>query len=309
MKVVITDFIKLDPESRQRLEKIPDIKIYDDADNDPKVIIDRIKDAEIITASYIDITSEIIGRCPKLKYIISPAVGSDWIDKKAATDHEIKILNCPSFNSQAVAEHAIALMFAVKRKIVQAHESLINGTWAPKEFIGTEIKDKHLVTIGHGNIGKKIATMAVGLGMKTSYSDSKTSDESVNKLLQVADVLVLCLSLNESTRGWLNKQRLNLLKNNCVVINVARGLIIDQEPFYEILKGGKIQGAGIDVFPNDRTIREADESIKRFLKLPNVVGTPHIAYNTIETSQRLGPELLADIESCLVGKPINVINK
>lgn len=308
MKIVITDFIKLDPESRKELEKIPDIKIYDDADNDPKKIVEKIKDAEIITASYIDISAEIINQCPKLKYIISPAVGSDWIDKKAATEHGIKVLNCPTFNSNAVAEHAIALTFAVKRNLFVAQQSILDGKWEPKNLLGTEVGGKNLVTVGHGNIGKKILNMASALGIKTSYIDSSSLPEEIVNLLSKADILIFCLPLTEKTKGWLNKERLSLLKNSCIVINVARGLVIDQEPLYEALLNKKIAGAGIDVFPNDGTIRESDETIQRFAKLPNVITTPHIGYFTLEAAQRLGPELLADIKSCLEEKPINVVN-
>ena len=126
MKVVITDKINFDASSRKKLEKIPDIKIYDDVPTSEKDIIERIKDAEIATAWYIDITREIIESAPKLKYIVVPAVGTEWVDSKAATEKGIKVLNCPTFNSQAVAEHAIGLMFAVKRQIVAAHQSILN---------------------------------------------------------------------------------------------------------------------------------------------------------------------------------------
>ena len=127
MKIVITDFINIAPEDREKLEKFPDITIYDDTINDPKILSERLRDAEIATANFIDLTGDIITSAPKLKYIISPAKGYDWIDVKKATEKGIKVLNCPTFNSQAVAEHAIGLMFAVERKIVQAHNSILKG--------------------------------------------------------------------------------------------------------------------------------------------------------------------------------------
>lgn len=308
MKIVIPDKLILDVESRAKLESFSDIKIYDDVVNDPLIIIERIKDAEIVTANYIDLTKEIIEASPKLKYIISPAVGYDWIDSKTATEKGIKILNCPTFNTQAVAEHAIALIFSVKRQILNANKSILNGKFDSMEFTGTEVSGKTLVCIGNGNIGSKILTMAKGLGMNTDYVDTKTNDEDLKIKISKADILVLSFPLNDKTRGFLNEEKLSLLKPNSIVINIARGLVIDQEAFYKALSENKIAGAGIDVFPKDETLRETNEEIMRFAKLPNVVATPHMAFNTKESENRLGSELIADIESCINGNPINVVN-
>lgn len=308
MKIVISDKIELDNDSRKKLENIAGVKIYDDVVNEPSVIIDRIKDAEIVTANYIDLTKEIIEACPKLKYIISPAVGYDWIDSKVATERGIKILNCPTFNTQAVAEHAIALMFAVKRHILNANKSILNGKFDSIEYSGTEVAGKTLVCIGNGNIGSKILTMAKGLGMDTDYIDTKTNEIEFNSKISKADVLILSFPLNDKTKGLINEEKISLLKPSAIVINVARGLVIDQEAFYKVLVENKIAGAGIDVFSKDETLKETNEDIMKFAKLPNVVATPHMAFNTIETIDRLGGELIADIESCVQNKPINVVN-
>lgn len=188
MKIIIPDKINLDKSSRLKLESMPDITIYDDVVNDPKTIIDRIKDAEVVTANYIDLTGEIIRSSPNLKYIISPAVGYDWIDSKIASERGIKILNCPTYNTQAVAEHAIALMFAVSRQIVKANNSILNGRFDSMAYPGTEVGGKTLVCLGNGNIGSKILRMASGLGMVTDYIDSKTSPKEFDAKLSKADI-------------------------------------------------------------------------------------------------------------------------
>lgn len=307
MNIVIPDLIKLDSNSRKKLESIPDIRIYDDVVNDPAIIIDRIKDAEVVSANYIDLTKEIIEASPKLKYIISPAVGYDWIDSKTATEKGIKILNCPTFNTQAVAEHAIALMFAVKRQILNANKSILNGKFDSMEFTGTEVLGKTLVCIGNGNIGSKVQMMAKGLGMNTDYVDTKTNQEEFNNKISKADVLVLSFPLNDKTKELIDEEKLSLLKSDAVVINIARGLVVDQDAFYKVLSENKIAGAGIDVFPKDETLKKTNEDIMKFAKLPNVVATPHMAFNTKEAVGRLGTELIADIESCIHGNPINVV--
>jgi D-3-phosphoglycerate dehydrogenase len=308
MKIVIPDKLILDAESRSKLESFPDIKIYDDVVNDPQTIIERLKDAEVVTANYIDLTKEIIEALPKLKYIISPAVGYDWIDSKTATEKSIKILNCPTFNTQAVAEHAIALMFAVKRQILNANKSILNGKFDSMEYTGTEVSAKTLVCIGKGNIGSKVLSMANGLGMITDFVDTKTNADDFNKKISNADVLVLSFPLNDKTKGLINEEKLSLLKSSAIVINIARGLVVDQDAFYKVLFENKIAGAGIDVFPKDETLKETNEDIMKFAILPNVVATPHLAFNTKEAGDRLGAELISDIESCLNNNPINVVN-
>lgn len=308
MKIVIPDKISLDKASRLKLEAIPDITIYDDVVNDPKTIIERIKDAEVVTANYIDLTGEIIRSSPNLKYIISPAVGYDWIDSKAASERCIKILNCPTYNTQAVAEHAIALIFAVSRQIVKANNSILDGKFDSMAYTGIEVSGKTLVCLGNGNIGSKILRMASGLGMITEYIDSKTSPKEFDAKLSKADIFVLSIPLNEKTKEIINKSKLSLLKSSAIVINVARGLIIEQDAFYEALVNNKIAGAGIDTFPDDQTLKETNDQIMKFAKLPNVVATPHMAFNTYEATNRLGEELIKDLNSCLNGKPENVVN-
>lgn len=308
MKIIIPDKIDLDTVSRKRLENFPDIQIFDDVVNKPETIMERIKDAEIVTANYIDLTSEIIKASPKLKYIISPAVGYDWIDLTAAKERGIKILNCPTFNTSAVAEHAIALMFAVARKIVLANNSIFEGKFDSMAFKGTEVRGKTLVCLGRGNIGSKVLTMASGLGMNTDYIDTKTSANELDEKISKADVLVIAVPLNENTEGLINESKISLFKQTAIIINVARGLIVEQEALYKALSNKSIAGAGIDVFPDDQTIKVTNDHIMKFARLPNVVSTPHMAFNTIESEERLGSELIADIESCLAGDPINIVN-
>ncbi len=307
MKIVITDFINIPIEAKNKLKSLTSIIIYEDTINDPRVTEERIKDAEIVTANYIDLSKYLIDSAPNLKYIISPAKGYDWIDSKAAKARGIQILNCPTFNAQAVAEHAIALMFAVKRQILNVNKSLINGDYNATSFVGSEVNGKTLLTIGHGEVGKRILKMAVGLGMKTLYSDSKTGLHDLDKMIAESDVVVLCLPLNHETKGMFDSERIKHLKRTAVVVNVARGLVIEQSTFLEILKENKLMGAGIDTFPKDETIKVPTKEILEFTKLPNVVATPHMAYNTFEAAERLGDELIADIESCLINKPINVV--
>jgi phosphoglycerate dehydrogenase-like enzyme len=308
MNIVFPDFINLTADAQVKLQKLFDIKIYKDTPKTPEEIIKRIKDAQIVTANFIDLTGEIIKNAPKLKYIISPAAGYDWIDIKTAKKLGIRVLNCPTYNSQSVAEHAIGLIFAVKRHLIQAHDSILRGQFDTKTFVGTEVLGKYLVTVGHGNIGKRVLKMAEGLGMKTSYIDTKTTKNEFDSLIRLADIIVLSIPLKDSTRNIFDVRRISLMKKNAILINVARGLVVDQEALYQALSNNKIAGAGIDTFPKDETITKADANITRFAKLNNTVTTPHVGFNTLEASQRLGDQLIEDIESCTKGKPINIVS-
>ncbi|HSX07535.1 MAG TPA: 2-hydroxyacid dehydrogenase [Candidatus Saccharimonadales bacterium] len=307
MKIVFPDRIDLDETSRQKFQEMG-VTMYDDTPSDEAVIIERIKDAEIITANFIDITRKAIDAAPNLKYIISPAVGYDWIDAKYAASKGIKVLNCPTQNAEAVAEHALTLMLAVAHRITEADLSLQQGQWQQQQLVGVELSHKKLGLVGYGKVGKLIEQKVAGLNMEVNHVNSNSSDGDLDTLLQESDVVCLCLPLNDATRNIIDERRLKLLKKSTIFVNVARGGLVDQAALLEQLKTGGIRGAGLDVFLDEPFTGGAPDSITEIAKLPNVVATPHMAYNTEETMQRLGQELLADVESCVNGSPMNVVN-
>ncbi len=307
MQIVIPDQIEVSEDAIEKLRQLP-ATIYSDTPVDESEIINRVKDAELITANYIDITSAIIDAASNLKYIIVPAVGYEWIDYKYAASKGIKVLNCPAHNSLAVAEHAMALLFAVARKIVEADTALRAGQWHQDIYKGFELGGKKLGLVGYGNVGKNIERMAEGLGMQVSHTNSRSTTKELESLLSESDIIILCLPLTESTRNLIDAQRLSLMKPSAVLINVARGAIVDQSALYVTLESRQIAGAGLDVFTGEPLKGMPSGEIIKLSQLSNVVATPHIAYNTAEMAVRLGVELLADIQSCIDGTPINVVN-
>jgi len=307
MKIVVTDKIDINTDATEKLKQLP-ATVFEDVPKTEEEIIARAKDAEIITANYIDITPKIIDACPKLKYIIVPAVGYEWVDYKYAASKGIKVINSPTHNSPAVAEHAIALMFAAVRHLYPAQASLQAGKWQNRDFRGIELHGKKLGLIGYGRIGKNIEGMAAGLGMDCSYVNSKSTPGDVDALLCNSDVVAVCVALNDATRGLLDARRLGLLKPTAYLVNVARGAIIDQAALLQLLRDNKIAGAGLDVFADEPLVGEPDEAIVELAKLPNVAATSHIAYNTQETTLRLGEEIYANVVACLNGQLQNVVN-
>lgn len=306
MKVVLPDFIDIPHDARQELKSLG-AEIFDDIPNESQ-LIQRIKNAEVISANYIDVTPAVIDACPNLKYIIVPAVGYEWVDAQYATTKGIKVLNCPTNNSHAVAEHALTLLFATARKLPQAITSLRNGKWQPKELQGIELKSRKLGIIGYGRIGKDIADMARALSMHVQFVNTASSATAFDDVLKDSDVICACLPLTDETRHIIDARRLGLLKSDAIIINVGRGATIDQSALYEMLQSGRLTGAGLDVFQDEPLSGEPHEAIIKLANLPNVTATPHIGYNTRETTIRLGQELVANLRSCLASKPQNVVN-
>jgi D-3-phosphoglycerate dehydrogenase len=307
MKIIIPDKIHFSPPQLGELESLG-AEVFDSLPNSEDELARRICDAEIITANYVDITPRVIDAAKNLKYIIAPSVGFEWIDAEYAASKGIQVLNCPSFNSNAVAELAIGLALTISRKILEANSDLRSGGWDPQTFVGTELSGKELGLIGHGNIGKLIEQKAKAFGMTVSYVDSKTSSDLIDKIISKADYLVLCAQLNDKTRHMIDGRRMALMKSSSFLINVARGAIVDQEALLEALEAGSICGAALDVFEGEPLTGTPSSEIVKLAKLQNVIGTPHIGASTNEANIRLGDEILANIDSIFNGKPRNVVN-
>lgn len=307
MKIVLPDKIDISDDYKDSIRQL-DADLFEDLP-DREELKNRVKDAEIITANYVDITPEIIDSAPNLKYIIVPAVGYEWVDVEYAADRGITTLNCPTFNSQAVAEHALSLLMAVNRNLIAGVDELRAGKWSPQTLVGYELADKKLGLIGYGNVGTRIEKMATTLGLDVAHVNSKSTDDEIDSLLRRSDFVIICAPLNDNTRNLIDQRRLNLLKPTAVVVNVGRGAVLDQNSLIVLLKSKKIRGAGLDVFDAEPLTGAPSDEIVELAKLSNVVATPHIAYNTQEIRDKQGAELLANLKSCLEGKPINVVKK
>jgi len=308
MKVVLTDKIYLTSSQRSNLLKMANAVIYDDVPSSEEEIIKRIKDADIVTANWININKKIINNSPKLKYVVVPAVGYEWVDIKTASERKIKVSNCPAHSGTTVAEFTIALLFAVTKRIVEANDDLQKQIWKPLYYTGTELNGKKIGIIGYGNIGRNVARLAQGLGMEIMYANSTSSDEELDNIIRNVDFLSLNLPLTDKTRNLIDKRRLNLLKSSAYIINTARGAIVDQKALMEMLKYNKIAGAALDVYDNEPLTGKPSHDIVELAMLKNVVATPHIAFNTQEASVRLGDELINNIKNYLEGKLTNLVN-
>jgi len=231
--------------------------------------------------------TELVARCKQLKHIVFLGTGAasymnvDELKASGVTVHTIK-----GYGDTAVAEHTIALLFACARDIARMDREVRGGIWTPQE--GVQLHGKTLGVIGLGGIGREVARIAKGIGMeviaynRTLRADSPVPLVDIDTLLSRSDVISLNLVLNDETRGFLSKERIARMKPGVILINTARGALVDEVALLTALKTGQIRHAGLDVFHAEPL--KADHA---FTKLPNVTLTSHAAFRTLEASMTL----------------------
>lgn len=253
---------------------------------------------------------------PQLKIVANMAVGVDNIDREAAKKRNVMITNTPGVLTNAVAEHTIALMMAVARRIPEADAFTRRGKyegWGPKLFLGSEIKGKTLGIVGLGRIGFGVAERAVrGLGMRVIYHDVKQNQEfekqylntyrAFDDLLKESDFVSLHVPLIPATHHLIGKKQFALMKKTAYLVNTSRGPIVDEKALKRALKTGQIAGAALDVFEFEPQLTPG------FSRLPNIVLTPHIASATIEARSKMSEMVAQAIVDIFFGKtPQNVV--
>ena len=272
----------------------------------------------VLTLLTDPIAMAVFDAAPSVKLYANYATGFDNIDIVEAKKRGIKVTNAPTdMSTEAVAEHTIALMFALAARIVEADEFVRRGKykgWQAMNFIGTDILGKTLGLIGAGRIGERVAYYCKGLGMKIIYSDVVRNDRlekeygasycgSVEEALKTADIVSLHVPLLDSTKHLINEARLRLMKPTSFLINTSRGPVVDEEALEKALKQRIISGAALDVFEFEPKITSG------LTKLDNVILTPHIASASMEARNQMAEIAVQNIIDFLEsGKPNNIVN-
>jgi phosphoglycerate dehydrogenase-like enzyme len=308
MRIIFVDHLYLPNKHRLRINSLGNVIFHEDIPVNAEGIISRAKNADILVTNRVQVHEKIINYLDKTRYIITASVGYDNIDILSANRKQIKVINCPMHCSNTVAEHTIGLILAISRKIPQLNFEIKRGHWHNQPFIGEEIRDKNLCLIGQGSVGRKVLELANCLGMKVNCADSETTSDDLDILIRNADFISLHVPLTSKTWHLIDFRRLSLMKKNAYIINTSRGSIIEQSALFETLKNQMISGAALDVFEEEPTGNKINQEVLKLAELDNVVLTPHIAYNSEASSFRLGEELIGNLESCIKGSPINVVN-
>lgn len=269
----------------------------------------------LLVRSETKVTEAMLALAPQLRVVGRAGTGVDNVDVEAATRRGIAVLNTPGGNTVSAAEQAIALMLALVRRVPWAAESMRRGDWDRKRFGGIELRDKVLGLVGLGRIGAHVASVARALGMDVLAHDPFLSEDrarelgvslcGLDDLLARADVVSLHLPLTSETKNVIDRRRLALMKPSSVLINTARGGLVDEAALLEAVTAGKLAGAALDVFeqeplPKDSPLRQSDRLIL----------TPHLAASTTEAQERVAVEICRAVKDALltgvIGGAVNV---
>jgi D-3-phosphoglycerate dehydrogenase len=261
----------------------------------------------ILVRSAVKVTRKVIeaGKS-SLKVIGRAGVGVDNIDVQAAKEANILVMNVPQGNSIAAAEHAIGLMFAMARMIPQAMQSLQGGEWERSKFVGVELCGKRLGVIGFGAVGRIVADRALGLKMHVSAYDPAVPTYvmeamgvlpalTLDELLPNADIVSLHATLTPATRGLINKETISKMKKGAMLINTARGALVDEEALLDALNSGHISFAALDVFS-----KEPPPKDNSLLHHPRVIVTPHLGASTHESQRKVALAIARQVRDYLL---------
>jgi len=294
----------------------------------------KVKDCEIIGIFiYSKINADILNMLPKLKMVATFSTGYDHIDIAECEKRGIVVCNVPTYGENTVAEHTFALILALSRKVFQSIERTRKGSFDYDGLRGFDLKGKTLGLIGTGHISAHVARIAYGFEMNIIGYDLHENPDIVkdyglqyvdlNTLLKTADIISLHLPLNDKTKYTINKKNIGLLKNSAIIINTARGGLIETDALVKALQGKKIAGAGLDVLEEESAIKEekqllSDQFAPKYnmqtllenhllFQSENVIITPHNAFNSNEALQRIIDTSLDNIRRFKEGSPQNKV--
>ena len=288
----------------QILQKASDVRILAEYDQHYDAgALSNIQVDAIITRGKGQVNPALIDACPALQVVGRCGVGLDNIDVAYATSKGIKVVNAPGSNSQTIAEHTMSLMMALQRNLYRSIAEVKAGNWAWRnQFEGDEIYGKTLGILGLGNIGKKVAAMATAFGMKVIYWDKTATSADyislpLDEVIAGADIITLHLPLFPDTRELINATSLGKMKKTALLINTARGQIIDQKALFEALKSGTIAGFAADVLTEEPPAKDDP-----LLTLPNVLITAHVGSLTSRTYTKMCVDTVNNILAIVSGE-------
>ena len=331
-------FVELEPWEKAYVKKLlkqHTLVFIDDALSEKNVA--KAKDADVLAIFiYSKITKESLGQLPKVKLITTMSTGFDHIDLDACAARNIVVCNVPAYGDNTVAEHTFALLLAVARRIVESVERTRQGNFELDGLMGFDLKGKTLGVVGTGKIGRNVAHIGrEGFGMNVIAFDAFPNQDwakecgityvPFERLLAESDIITFHVPLTKETTHMLDTKNLNKVKKGAVLINTARGAVIETHAIVEGLKQGIFSGVGLDVLEEECAIKEEKELLHEafkekcdlttlleehvLLQQKNVIITPHSAFYSKEALQRIMDTTINNVNAFLAGVPVNTVKK
>lgn len=296
----------------QELKQRASFRLYKGVPVSSREYIERVRDADALLL-WGTISNEVMAECPKLKFISFAGTGyKNYIDVDFAAQQGIKVANAPSYGANAVAEHALALLFSIAKNIPQNASQMRKGQWGPSG-VNIEFEGKTIGLIGLGSIGTKMAQLCKALGMNVICWTLHPSEQrakhlgitfvSLDHLLTESEFISLHLPYTDETKHFLGAKQFSMMKPGAIFINTARAELIHTPSLIKALKAGPLAAAGIDVFDEEPIPKD-----NPLLQMNNVILSPHVGYSTKESIEGILEISIRNIVEFFKGNPINLVN-
>lgn len=281
---------------------------YNTRREDTETLIERSRDADAVVLSNFKFSREVMEKCPHLKYICVAFTGYDHVDMDYARERGIAVSNCAGYSTSAVTDLVFGFVIDLYRNIIKCNDVVRNGG-TKAGLIGPELEGKKFGIIGTGAIGSRVARIANAFGCKV-YAYSRTRKNlpdvtftDLDTLMSTCDIISVHVPQNSETTGMISKEKIALMKNDAVLINTARGPIVDSIALAEALNNGKIAGAAVDVFETEPPIDPGHP----LLNARNCIATPHIAFASVQAMYKRADIVCENIRAYLEGNPVNLV--
>lgn len=313
MKLVMIEPLGVEQEkllamAREALPDDMELVYYDTRVTGTKELIERGKDADIIVVSNLPMNRDVINGCKNLKMLSVAFTGIDHIAMDACRANGVTVCNCAGYSTAAVADLVFGMLISLYRNLIPCNET-VRAEGTKEGLVGFELEGKKFGVVGTGAIGLRVAKIAQAFGCEI-YAYSRTKKEldgityvSLEELLSLCDIVSLHTPLTAETKGLIGKEQLSRMKPNAVLINTARGPVVDSEALAEALNEGRIAGAGIDVFETEPPVKK-DHPL---LNARNVIATPHVAFATKEALVKRAVIVFDNVAKWADGTPQNLM--
>lgn len=312
-------FLDLQSVDRGDLDLVPlqecllDWEFYDSTP--PEQVIERLAQADVVIVNKVELNADVLSQCPHLRLICVAATGTNNVDLAAAALHGIAVCNVRGYSTASVVQHVFALMLALVTRLPQYHQAVAQGDWGRSnmfcllDYPIREISGMTLGIVGYGALGRAVADVARAFGMQVLIAQRPGGEPvpdriALDQLLPLIDVLSLHCPLTPQTQRLIGTREFGLIKKGAILINTARGGIVDESALALSLRSGQLAGAGVDVLAREPPLPDNPLLAS---DIPNLIVTPHIAWASVQSRQRLLAELASNIQGFVAGEPRNLV--